>query len=126
MSPPQHGTPPAGEMLVPRRGLKAPCACADHETQQRERWVCSGYSQRGKGRAQKSLPRLCSVRNSQVPPPPRSTESCASSDIGNGNFLSHGSEGTGILLSAKAQGRKKKKKKQAQTKKHRSQHFKRG
>lgn len=41
-------------VLVPRQGLKAANACADQETKQREQWVCSGCSQRGMGRVQKS------------------------------------------------------------------------
>lgn len=60
-------SPPAQHPIDQRQGLKALRPRADHKTQQREQWVCSGYSQKGKGRPQKSLPRLRGVRNSQFP-----------------------------------------------------------
>lgn len=108
------GTAPsaAREVLVPRQGLKALNACAHQKTLRREQWVCSGCSQRGQGRAQKSWPQPMQ-RQEQSVPLLCSTMSCTNSESGSENFFSRGSEGTGVLPFSKAQG-----KSQAQMKKH--------
>lgn len=95
----------AREVLVPRQGLKALNACAHQKTLRREQWVCSGCSQRGQGRAQKSWPQLMQ-RQEQSVPLLCSTMSCTNSESGSENFFSRGSEGTGVLPFSKAQGKK--------------------